>query len=212
MAITSIKYLHSDAIIGIWRIDEPESFFNSKAELVCIDPEKAVEIHHPKRRCEWLAGRFLVSELTRLLNIPFSKIYSDEFGKPHMVNSDSHISISHAEPYVVAMVHRKNPCGIDVESLRPKVVKLGPKFLSDKELGEAGNDIRNLTILWGAKEALYKLHGRKRLIFKENLRVHSIQYGASRSRFQGDIIENGTTETVQMHYFSDENHVLVTSS
>lgn len=211
MPFTSIKYLHANAIVGIWRIDEPESYFLKKADSVCLDPEKAGDIHHQKRRCEWLAGRYMISELTDLIKVPFSKIYSDEFGKPHMSNSTSHISISHAEPFVAAMVHRNTPCGIDVENLREKVVKLGPKFLSDQELALSENDITNLTILWGAKEALYKLHGRKRLIFKDNLRIREINFGYAKSTFIGDIIEKDSIETVRMHYFSDENHVLVTT-
>lgn len=211
MAFTSIKYLNADSIIGVWRIDEPESFFANKVDDLCLDPEKINEIHHEKRRCEWLVGRYMISHLTQALGIPYSKIYTDEYGKPHMSNSQAHISISHAEPYVAALVNRRHPCGIDVESLREKVVKLGPKFLTKDELEQANNDIRNLTILWGAKEALYKLHGRKRLIFKENLHIRKIEFGHSRAPFVGDIIENGRTETIQMNYFSDENHVLVTT-
>jgi 4'-phosphopantetheinyl transferase len=212
MPITRIKYISPHAVIGIWRLDEPESFFLPNLDVFCVDPEQIDLMSHDNRRKEWIAGRYLVYQLTELMHHEFNGVYSDEFGKPHLNNISGHISISHAAPYVVAMLHTQKSCGVDIERIRPKLLKLAPKFLSSSELASSKDEVDNLAVLWGAKEALYKLHGRKQLIFKENLEIPSISFGHKKAIFQGLIKENDVTETVTMQYQIDSDFVLVFSN
>jgi 4'-phosphopantetheinyl transferase len=169
MPIQHIKYLNPYIVVGIWHLTEPESFFQTNLNKLVTDPENLKSIHHANRRREWLAGRYLVAEMTKIVQLPFNGIWTDEYNKPHLKLDNASISISHASPYVVAILNTRSLCGIDIEMLRDKLLPLSPKFLNENELKIANSSLEKLAICWGAKEALYKLHGRKSLIFKENL-------------------------------------------
>ena len=209
MALTRIKHLSPHSVIGIWRLDEPESFFSRHRDAICKDPKQAELISHERRRTEWLAGRFLIRELAARVGYDFNGIYSDEHGKPHLIQLSAHISISHAFPYVVGMLNTKEACGVDIEQIKPKLSKLAPKFLSPDELAKGNGEVNNFGIFWGAKDALYKLHGRKQLIFRENLEITNIEFGHKKSQFTGLIKENNAIQTVNMHYQQNDSHILV---
>lgn len=187
MPLQYIKYINSHCVLGVWRLTETENFFYPSLPKLVQDNKNLESIHHEKRRTEWLAGRYLVMELTQRLNLPFDGIWTDEFNKPHLTLDNGSISLSHATPFVVAILDTRSPCGIDVERLREKLIPLSPKFLSKHELSLAEHELENLAIFWGAKEALYKLHGRKSLIFKENLFISEFKKKASEAIFKGKI-------------------------
>ena len=163
MPLAYIKYQGPNSILGLWHLTEEESFFLPHVDKLVTDKRNLESIHHAKRRTEWLAGRYLVMELAKTINLRFDGIWTDEFNKPHLISNNANISLSHTPPYVVAILDVKSLCGIDVEGFRPKLIPLSPKFLSSKELDIANNDLEVLAVLWGAKEALYKAYGRREL-------------------------------------------------
>src|SRR5690606_36591656 len=93
----------------------------------------------------------------------------DENGKPYL-NNGLAFSISHSGIYA-AIIINKTGCGIDIEKISPKVERIKHKFLNDTdlELIDSLDDypLKILTMYWCAKEALYKLYGNKKLIFKD---------------------------------------------
>jgi phosphopantetheinyl transferase (holo-ACP synthase) len=58
-----------------------------------------------------------------------------------------------------------------MEKPSEKIRRIAHKFLSETERTEAEDDIEKLCVYWSAKEALYKLYGRRKVIFNENLYV-----------------------------------------
>ena len=185
MPLQHVIHLNPHAIIGIWHLTEEESFFTPSINSLVSDTKPLETITHNKRRTEWLAGRWLVKQLVERINLPFDGIWTDEYNKPHLVTDVATISLSHATPYVVAILNTKSPCGIDVEKIRKKLNPLAPKFLNENELSVANGDLTKLAVLWGAKEALYKLHGRKSLIFKENLAIEDFMFSEKFGAFTG---------------------------
>lgn len=85
------------------------------------------------------------------------------------------MSISHSFPYATAIIHAEKPVGIDIEQPRDKILRIAEKFLNPKERDFAGNDLELLSILWSAKEVLYKIHGRKKLTFKQHLFIQPFE-------------------------------------
>ena len=61
--------------------------------------------------------------------------------------------------------------GIDIEAIHPKVLRVKDKFLAAAEQQAAGEDLTKTLIYWCTKETLYKLYGRKHILFKEHLKV-----------------------------------------
>ncbi len=209
MPLQHIKYISPQGILGVWRLTEKESYFVPYLDALVDDITNLETITHESRRTEWIAGRWLVKLLANYMNLSFTGIKTDTFNKPHLVAENAFISISHAEPYVVAILNTKKLCGIDVEKIRQKLIPLSTKFLNNNELETAAGDLSKLAILWGAKEALYKLHGRKSLIFKTNLSIENFNYENDLGSFTGHLIINDKNETYTMKAGKFNDHVLV---
>jgi phosphopantetheinyl transferase len=110
---------------------------------------------------------------------------------------------------VVAIINTKVPCGIDIEQIRSKLKPLAPKFLNEAELAIGADDLTNLAVLWGAKEALYKLHGRKSLIFKENLAIEDFKFSENSGTFTGLLNIDDEHEKYSMKAGKFDDYVLV---
>lgn len=167
-----IKYENNTGYTwAIWEITESE---DALAELTSLNSDEKAElsiIKHPNKRLEFLAGRLVLKEIVIKRNKEFSGIYKDDCGKPHLVNSTCAISLSHSFPLAGAIIHEGEFAGIDIEKPQAKLVKIAPKFLSKEENKKAGlNEVR-LCIYWCAKETLYKIYGRRQLLFSENIFV-----------------------------------------
>ncbi len=209
MPLQHVIHLNPHTLIGIWHLNEPEAFFTPYLPKLVSDGKTLESITHSKRRTEWLAGRLLVWELVERMFIPFAGIWTDEYNKPHLIADNAAISIAHAAPYVVAMLRTNGLCGIDIEKLRDKLRPLAKKFLNTEELALAGDDLTRLAILWGAKEALYKLHGRKSLLFKENLAITGFALNGNEATFTGKIDLDDEHEQYRMRAGCFADYVLV---
>ncbi|MBA3663458.1 MAG: 4-phosphopantetheinyl transferase family protein [Bacteroidetes bacterium] len=102
--------------------------------------------------------------------------YSAE-GKPFLSLSSAHISISHSHDKLVIMLNEKESTGVDVELIRDKVKNIRHKFLCEEELEFAGNNTETLTVLWAAKEAVYKAYGLKGVDFCANIFIEPFDEG-----------------------------------
>jgi len=151
---------------------------------------------HPKKRLEFLASRQLIKQMCATLDISYEGIRKDEFGKPHLINSNYQISISHSYPMVACSIHPTAPCGIDVESIRPQLAKIKYKFLNEVELDYCGDDLKKLCLHWSTKEALYKIHGRKSLNFAKQLVITDVKT----EEIQAQIISEGNPESFVLNY------------
>ncbi|WP_422359763.1 4'-phosphopantetheinyl transferase family protein [Reichenbachiella sp.] len=185
-----------------WIKTDPNSTSVGLAEITSENDDILKHDHsdldhlHPKKRLEFLASRQLVQQVCNELDIPYQGIEKDEFGKPHLVDSNYQISISHSYPMVACAIHPSSPCGIDIESMRPQLVKIKHKFLNPKELAYCQNDLKKLCLHWSAKEALYKVHGRKSLIFAEQLAIQQI----TPEEIQAQVITDEGVENFLLNY------------
>lgn len=110
--------------------------------------------------------------LNVLLGKEFKIIY-DEKGKPYLAGDKRHLSVSHSHDQLAIIINSEEPTGIDIELIRDKVIRVKHKYLSSKELLDAGDDIEKLLIYWAAKETLYKIYGLREIDFSVNLFVNS---------------------------------------
>lgn len=121
-----------------------------------------------KREIEKNGTSFLLKKL--ISDEPIELTYS-ETKKPFLKNRDEHISISHSHNKLAILLNRQESTGVDIELIRDKVKSIQNKFLNEEEKAFANNNIETLVTLWAAKEALYKIYGRKKLEFKKHLFV-----------------------------------------
>ena len=171
MPLIKLEEIGHQAAWAMWEIKEelPQLKDQILPEYDRLD--ELSKIHHKEKRQEWLASRLAAQSLLQHFNTPFRGIFKDNHGKPHFVDSPYHLSLAHSFPYAVAIIDRQNAVGIDIERPRPKLKRIAPKFLNSDEAKSANQDLIKLCWYWAAKETLYKIYGRKKLIFSENIAI-----------------------------------------
>lgn len=153
--------------LAIWRIEETENFFLSKVPL-------QREITHPHKRLQHLAGRYLLPFL--FADFPYEEIEIADTRKPFLPNEQYHFSISYCNKYAAAIVSRDFRVGVDVEFITARLEKIKQKFLHPDELRFVnsqlpGQQLKLLSVLWSAKEAIYKWYGLGSVDFSEMMRT-----------------------------------------
>lgn len=151
--------------LAVWKIEESEPFFH-------LDVPLPKTISHPHKRLQHLAGRFLLPFLFN--DFPNHEIEIADTRKPFLPAEQYHFSISHCSDYAAAMVSSKHRVGIDVELLTPRLHSIKHKFLSNDELQFVHShpqamQLQLLSILWSAKEAMYKWYGNGEVDFDKML-------------------------------------------
>jgi 4'-phosphopantetheinyl transferase EntD len=153
--------------LAIWHITEGEDFFLQKVPL-------KRDVSHAQKRLQHLAGRYLLTEL--FPDFPLEEILIADTRKPFLVDEKYHFSISHFGQYAAAIVSSLNRVGVDVEKSSPTIEKIRHKFLSEEEsaiafegIEKSGHRLRQLTLLWSAKETIFKWYSLGNVNFREHI-------------------------------------------
>ncbi|MEO1053427.1 MAG: 4'-phosphopantetheinyl transferase superfamily protein [Bacteroidota bacterium] len=208
MPLLKLEKINADSHWALWQIDESvDELVSQQIEKGKSDFEECA-IRHENKQKEWLAGRLALKALVEELGYEYHGIFKDEYGKPFLINHPNlHISLSNSFPFAAAIISTKKQVGIDLETVKEKLKALAPKFLNQEEYDMAIGDVRKLCICWSAKETLYKIYGRKRLAFKENLRVAPFTIADS-GTIEGQIVLNGHNEIYPIKYSIDDYFIV----
>jgi phosphopantetheinyl transferase len=149
--------------LGIWKIEENETFFKGNVPL-------HRDVTHPHKRVQHLAGRFLLQFL--FADFPYHLVQVADTRKPFLPGDEYHFSISHCGDYAAAIVSKDKRVGVDIEIPVEKIERIRDKFLSaeEQELLVNGN-LNQLTALWSAKEAVFKWYGMGKVDFKGHIQL-----------------------------------------
>ena len=127
--------------------------------------------------------------------------------KPYLEGETERISISHSHDKLVIIVNSEQNTGVDVELLRDKIKNIKHKYLNEAELLFSGEKVDLLTILWAAKESIYKAYGLKEVEFKENIFIEP--FNADENNFYGRMDLPNFKKRYLMHYKRIDNYILV---
>ncbi|MGB3850020.1 MAG: 4'-phosphopantetheinyl transferase superfamily protein [Tunicatimonas sp.] len=174
MALAKIVRVNSNSYWAAWKVEEAPEVLITHTQLPANNLAEWQSIKHPRKRLEWLASRAALAALLEKIGLPIPGIYKDDKGKPYLNNDTYHISLANTYPYGIAMVHTHASVGIDIELPSDKLLRTQHKFLNSSEIKTADNRLSYLCAYWCAKEALYKLYGRKALSFKDQIRIRSL--------------------------------------
>jgi phosphopantetheinyl transferase len=192
----------SDLFLGLWQVEETEEYFLSRLNIYENEERILASITHPRARLEWLSSRLCLKELLDIRHRVES--LNESTGRPYLSDRSFHISYSHTQGYSAAIASVGRRVSIDLENTT-KARKTETKylFMSPDELEWSAQlgDLRAFFLIWSAKETLYKIHGNRGLVFKENLivnpeRKHLEQYGT----VSGIIRENGKIKEYPICY------------
>ncbi len=128
-------------------------------------------ISNVEKQVEWKGARLAIKSALDCIHLPYPGFYKDEFGKSHPMDGYGHVSLTHTKGIAAAIFHKDMPVGIDLDYIREKVVRLGPKFLIDEEMEFLEQDPVMYTIAWSAKESIFKCQGRRGVSLKNNIRL-----------------------------------------
>lgn len=182
----SIKIDHQDDLkLCVWKVSEGTDYYRSKLDIH-EDEISIINELSSRRLLEWLSSRYLLHLMSgRNLRGKFTK---DIFGKPHLKDSDHHVSISHSKD-LVAVIASKLLVGIDIQYFVEKIYRIRHKFVSENEINLIQEDkmMEALHVIWGAKESLYKAYGKKRLDFKKHILIEGLDLSKNTGTFRGTI-------------------------
>ena len=176
--------------------------FNPEMELDKLTEDELNRyhsFHHTKRKREFVATRILRHQL-----FGFEHIHYDSNGAPY-INQEGYISVSHCNCTVGLALNPDYQIGLDLETPREQIHLLAHKFLSEHERQTFSiEDNIELTKIWSAKEALYKLAGRKEIVFARDLLLESkeIDY------WSGRIKNVDHDRKVKLHIFEHQGTII----
>lgn len=176
MSLAYLKELDAHSRIALWKIEESEDELISMLQLNEAELAKLSSLAKGKRTLHWLATRVL---LRYLLQTPeFISCPSDSNGKPYLPDFPYEISLTHSYDYAGVMLSSAGVCGIDLEIVKEKVVRIKDKFLKPEEIGFIEEDqfVDQLYACWCAKEAVYKLQGNKGVSFYQDMTIEPFRY------------------------------------
>ncbi len=136
-------------------------------ENLCLTHlSKSEYLQKTKREKEIEAKKNLIQHL-----FPKSSLSHNIYGAPNLSN-DIAISLSHSKK-LLAFISANKLAAIDLEPISTKAYRMRNKFLNQEELNLARDD-EMATLMWCAKECLFKIHQKGKLIFSKDLKIHSI--------------------------------------
>jgi phosphopantetheinyl transferase len=167
--------LHSEQHIGqhtqilIWEITEA---FEDLFDEVALTDFNMVRLMSMKSE-QHQRGFLSVRKLLGAAGYSDFDLFYDETGKPHLKDG-RHISISHSHGYS-AIILSDTVAGIDLELVRDKIIRIADKFTSDSEeiyLNPVNEEyVSQLTVIWGVKEAIFKIRNEVGISFKDHISV-----------------------------------------
>lgn len=196
----------SEAIrVYIWKVEETEDELSQGIDLTPVCQQRLDSMKSEMHRRGFLSIRHLMGEA----GYKDEDLYYDEGGKPHLKDG-CNISISHSHQFTGIIVSGEQEVGIDIEMQREKILRIANKFTPLKEYRTLANTdalIRKLTIVWGAKEALYKIYAKKGLSFLHHVDVKDFSFDDSTTT--AEILYHGNQAHFDINFLEFEGFTCV---
>ena len=208
MPIFFKKQINNNILIGVWKIFESAEWLVSNINFDKEDLKIFNSFKTELRKKHWLAYRILLKEL--IDSKSDLKILYDESGKPYLKNSNYNISVSHSFEYVAAIVSKKLPAGIDIEKISSRIERIKNKFLCETELKDINENFKleKIYIYWCAKEALYKLYGKRDLNFITNIKIAPFNF-EQKGQINGELSGDSNSKKYKLFYEQLNDYMLV---
>ena len=135
--------------------------------IAAEDVASAMRFQNEKRRREHLAWRRIVRrELGAKVHIDYNDV-----GAPVVDAEGRWISVAHGGESVAVAI-ADCPVGVDIESVTRDFDRVAPRYMTEAEQSLT-TDENWACYVWCAKEAMYKLYGRRGVELRGELRVES---------------------------------------
>jgi 4'-phosphopantetheinyl transferase len=207
MALAYHKDIDPHTSFALWKIDEPADELIAQLQLKDHEKVYLETLNNGKRNIHWLSTRVLLRSMLNTSSYIDCKV--DEHGKPYLVNFPHFISLSHSFDYAAVMISKTKPVGIDIEQINDKIGRIAKKFMNAEELSfmDPSHHTEHLYIAWCAKEAVYKLQGKKNVSFLNNIRLRKFEYQQEGS-FAASLELEDSRKDFEVHYQQRDDYMI----
>jgi 4'-phosphopantetheinyl transferase len=205
MALYKTLTVNKATKVLIWKIEESISKLQ---EGIVLSENSTTRLNSMKSQLHQ-RGFLSIRHLLKEVGYSDADLIYDEFGKPHLKNG-KFISITHSFTFTAIIVSDKFHVGIDIEKQREKILKIAHKFTPFEEYKTIANVdalISKLTIVWGAKESLYKIYGKKKLLFLHHIYIEDFKFADEKTT--GEIRYNGENTAYNISFLEFEGFTCV---
>jgi 4'-phosphopantetheinyl transferase len=154
--------------IFVWKIEESFDELTDNIPLTNSSKKRVLSMKSELHQRGFLSIRHLLKEA----GYTDFDLYYNNNGKPHL-KDNKHISITHSFTFS-AIIISDFEVGIDIEKNREKIKIIQHKFVNFERGFINKNDdyIEQLTVIWGAKESLFKIYPFGGLTFKNDIDIN----------------------------------------
>ena len=199
-------FTENDSIkIYIWKVTETEQELSKGIVLTPHCQNRMQGMKSELHRRAFLSIRHLMAEAGYVDH----DLYYDKVGKPHLRDGQK-ISITHSNHFTGIIVSTKGEVGIDIEKQREKILRIASKFTPIEEYRTIANTdalIQKLTIVWGAKESLYKIYAEPGLSFLHHIDVKDFTFDDTRTT--AEILYKGDSSSYDIRFLEFEGFTCV---
>ncbi len=191
--------------VYIWKITESEEELARGIQLTPECKSRMDGMKSELHRRGFLSIRHLMAEA----GYEDKDLFYDEGGKPHLKDGNK-ISISHSHQFTTIIISEEQEVGIDIEMQREKILRIANKFTPLEEYRTLANSealIRKLTIVWGAKESLYKIYAKQGLSFLHHVDVKDFSFDDSETT--AEILYHGDASEYRISFLEFEGFTCV---
>lgn len=199
MALAYHREIDQNTSFAIWKIEESAEELLTQLQLKEHELSYLDTLNKGKRNLHWLSTRVLLRRMMDTDKYIDCKI--DSNGKPYLNNFPHHISLSHSYDYAAVMISKNKAVGIDIELIKDKIERIAHKFLNKDELDfiQYSNRVEHLYVCWCAKEAIYKLHGKRNISFLEHITLDPFDFMGS-GKFTANLIVKARLRKFTVYY------------
>lgn len=192
--------------VYIWKVEETEEELAKDIVLTPACAERMLGMKSEQHRKGFLSIRHLLA----IAGYEDKDLYYNEFGKPFLKDGNR-ISITHSHEFTgIIVAQHSDEVGIDIEMQRDKILNIAHKFTPIEEYKTLANTdaiVRKLTIVWGAKESLYKIYAQSGLSFLHHIDVKEFDLEDSDSI--AEIIYKGKSSAYTIDFLEFEGYTCV---
>lgn len=204
MSLYKTITVNSSTEILIWKIDESYEELLQGIKLTDHCQNRLDNTRSDIHQRGFLSVRHLLAEVGYVDH----DLYYDDKGKPHL-HDGRQISITHSFEFSAIIISDRS-VGIDIEKQREKILRIAHKFTPIEEYRTLANSealIRKLTIVWGAKESIYKAYGSKQVSFLQHINIDDFDFEDQRTR--GQVYFNGNRACYEICFLEFEGFTCV---
>lgn len=195
--------VNQNTVLYIWKIEESFEELQANIMLSTKSEQRLLSMKSELHQKGFLSIR----QLLKVAGYRDFDLFYTSNGKPHLKSGEK-ISITHSFNFSALIVSNAE-VGIDIEKNRDKIKIIQNKFVNFERgfLNKQDDLVQQLTVIWGAKESLYKIYPYGGLTFKNDIDI--LPFNLKDKKTTGYIKVDNWDKNYNVFFEQIENFTLV---